>query len=87
MAKTKSKSVPEPGPIVPIWGITEFERSRLIVQLRAEIANDSAKAFRAAATNCHGLMDLSQRDQLHAIAEGYERQAKQLQATLNLVKQ
>ena len=83
--KKKTKNVPEP--VLLGWGVTGLERSQLIVQLRCEIASDSAKAFRTAATsNVTQLLRIETREILHAIAEGFELQARLLKSMLNLAK-
>ncbi len=62
---------------------TDFERSRLIVQLRRELMHDMSKAFYMAATSAQPLKD-EQRTLLHAIENGFEQQGKLLQITLNI---
>lgn len=75
----------KPDPIGSIVSLTEFERSRFIVQLRCEIANDNAKAFRTAATSdLKNMLRNEQHELLHSIAEGYELQARLLRSTLDL---
>jgi len=77
------KKVVEDETIVPF---TEFERSRLIVQLRYETAIDAANAFRAAATSdLKNMLRHEQRELLHAVAEGYALQARLLKSTLDVV--
>lgn len=65
--------------------MTEFERSLLIVQLRCEIASDSAKAFREGARSKF-LMSNEMRNFMRSVAEGYELQSKLLKSTLDLVQ-
>lgn len=75
------KSVPKPEPIIPF---TDFERERLIVQLRYELMSDMAEAFRNAGLARNTAMTTDQREMLCAIAKGYELQARISKSTLVL---
>lgn len=88
MPRAKKKSNPNsevPGTFVrpdPVIPFTDFERSRLIIQLRHEIAIDNSKAYRHAAQSNLTPMDLMHRTMLLALSEGYDLQAKLLKSML-----
>lgn len=65
--------------------MNEYERSRLIVQLRCEIALDAERAFEYAATSVLRL-EPEQKLLLQAIAIGYGVQHRLLKSTLDLGK-